>query len=311
MKAFLRQNLGLKAFSLVLAYFTWAMLAQLPTVNLQGKVPVVPKVGDGYAAVLVEPREISVQVTADEIVVRRLSWEGVYVDLDLRAMREGTYTVPVQPSDIRGLPSNNVELRVLDGQVKVVLERLKKVKKPVRVQLTGKPAEGFALGRTHVAPEEVEVIGPRSAVTRLKAVLTQFVDLTGRRTSFQTDLRLLLPGADMHLRPESVRADVEIVEIPVEQELTLPVQAESPLWRCEPDEVTVTLLAPPSALGAIRSALTPLVASAKKPRAGMKVKVTPDLERLPPDLRERVELKRVEPPAVRLQPVRSKQKQGR
>ncbi|RMG47882.1 MAG: hypothetical protein D6718_02790 [Acidobacteria bacterium] len=308
MKSFLHRNIGLKIFSLFLAYVTWAMLAQLPKVPMRVKVPVVPLVDDGAVAVSIEPRDVEIEVRADDIIIRRLSTEGLYVEPDLRAMREGEFTVQVQPSDVRNLPSGNVEVQVLDSTITVKIERLKKVRKPVEVQRAGEPAEGFAVGRVAVEPAEVDVIGPRSAVTALSSVRTAYVDLTGRRASFETTVELLSPGPKMETQPDKVRVAVEILEQAAEHAITLPVQASSPLWRCDPPEVEVVLKAPPSRVGEIRSALTPVVvpvaADGAAARRG-RVQVQIDLGRLAGDLQGKVEIVEIRPPSVTIAPARA------
>ncbi|UCF68385.1 MAG: hypothetical protein JSV80_03550, partial [Acidobacteriota bacterium] len=178
MRGFLRRNLGLKLFSLGLAYLTWALVVGRPPVVRQVELPLVFDTNENLIAVLFEPKTIKATLTGDEVAFQRISLDELYSNIDVRNLPEGQHVLTIQASDVRGLPPT-IQIDLLDSEVTLTLEEKRARAARVEVQTTGAPAEGFAVAHVRTEPQMVEITGPRSALDRLEVIKTEILDLTG------------------------------------------------------------------------------------------------------------------------------------
>ncbi len=107
---------------------------------------------------------------------------------------EGVYRVPVRVEK-RGtaLDVDPLEIRVEPSEISVTLEQRDRRSVEVIPSIAGFPPPGYQLGQYQLSPSTVELQGPRSRMEGITSVLTEDVDLAGRRSDFAVRVRLVRP----------------------------------------------------------------------------------------------------------------------
>ncbi|KAF1085068.1 YbbR-like protein [Sporotomaculum syntrophicum] len=82
---------------------------------------------------------------------------------------------------------------------------------PVRVELTGAPAEGYLVGEVAVLPATVQVTGPKQVIEALTEVNAQAVDISGVTKDVSREVGLVPPNGVISLQPKQVHIAVEII----------------------------------------------------------------------------------------------------
>ena len=175
MDRWLKNNNVVKVISLVLALMLWMVVNnnQTPGNALGGgNQQVSTKISQVPLEVLYDENKYfvtvpsTVQLEIKGTLTSFFSFTSKRAYVDLRKLKKGTYSVPVQ---VEGYPSG-VEVVVEPKNVQVIIEELKKVEKPVRVEVIGKVKEGFVMGTPVVKPTTVMVSVPESKLQDLEAV---------------------------------------------------------------------------------------------------------------------------------------------
>jgi len=91
------------------------------------------------------------------------------------ALRAGTYVEQVEPMEVT-----------------IFLEE--KVRKELAVEpdLRGSPARGYTLSRYSIDPETVEIVGPRSRIEAVSAIVTEEIDISGKSNDFAVEKSITL-----------------------------------------------------------------------------------------------------------------------
>jgi len=155
--------------------------APLTLVNMPRDLVITSSVPDTVAVQLSGP----LTVTADP----RLPIE---VLLDLADARPGVQTYPINEGDIQSNPAVTV-VSIDPAAITLELERLETITLPVRPDVEGTPAPGFAVGEVRVAPAQLAIQGPGSVLTALEDVETTPVSVDGASDSVEATVQPRLP----------------------------------------------------------------------------------------------------------------------
>jgi YbbR domain-containing protein len=210
-KDWLLHNLGLKLFSLGLAFALWFVVAGEQRIEYTLSVPVnLGGLPDTMALVNDPDRVVSVRLRGPKSLVTALGPEGVNLRLDVSQLREGEHQVSVR-AEVSALPRGVEVLDVSPSRVRLVLERLAEREVPVVARVEGTPAAGHYVRRVQVQPSRVRVTGPRSEVRRLSQLYTSPVSVEGRSRDFVTRTPLEPPDRSVTVGElESVQVSVQI-----------------------------------------------------------------------------------------------------
>lgn len=107
---------------------------------------------------------------------------------------------------------------------------------PVRVELTGSPAEGYLAGEVVVQPAAVRVTGPRQIIDALTEVSAHAVDISGATEDVIREVGLVLPNGVTSLQSKQVEIAVDIVPQVTEPQQPDPV--EEPVEEENPEDIT-------------------------------------------------------------------------
>jgi YbbR domain-containing protein len=213
--SWLFDNLGLKALSLLLAIFLWMVVLSEQKVDLTLNIPLefrnIPR---NLYLVSDVPGTLRVRLRGPKSLMQSLSPGEVSLDESARGLVEGENILSITPDAVsvpRGIEVVGVEPR----RVRVVLDGSAEREVEVFARLEGAPASGFAVRGVVVTPERVWVVGPRSAVSRLRRLPTTAIRLDDQKASFTALAMLEPPGRQVRLLHEtSITVSVEIVPKP-------------------------------------------------------------------------------------------------
>jgi YbbR domain-containing protein len=217
----LRENTGLAAVSVVLAFGLWIFVtdAENPTRTrvLPVDLPVEPVNVDPGVVVNNDLAAVRVRISVEENVFEELSSGDFQATVDLEGLTVGEYDLPVDvaPGTTRG--GLRVE-DVLPEEIAVVLVAKETKEAPVVINVTGEPAAGFEMGSPQPEQTEVKVSGPADKV----ALVTQAVgtvDVAGRTESVDQAVHLQ-PRDDNGNLVEKITLDPLIVGVGIDIDQT-------------------------------------------------------------------------------------------
>lgn len=211
MKERLFRNLGLKFFSLCLAFALWVVVAgeqkDERTLNVPLKLARFPK----NMALINDPGNfVTVRLRGPKSLVAGLSRDEVDLHLDLSQLREGENLVALRPEEVE-VPRGVEVLQASPRWVRLVLESVAEREVRVAARVEGTPAAGHYFKRAYARPDRVRVIGARSEVGRVARVYTSAISIEGRSRDFAVKTSLEPVGKSVKVEgADSVQVSVEI-----------------------------------------------------------------------------------------------------
>ena len=162
------------------------------------------------------PRFLSLRVRGPLSRLRSLDPAQTGVVIDLRGSAEGERDFPVETRNV-ALPAGVEVVAVSPPQVPLRLERLARLRVPVKARITGTPAAGMAVSGIVVEPAAVVVWGPRLQLQRLPALSTDAVSVEGADAPVDTIVAVRTPQPLMRVvEPLTVRVFVQVTPARVE-----------------------------------------------------------------------------------------------
>jgi len=222
----LRDNPGLAAVSVVLAFGLWIVVteAENPTRTrvFEQDLPVEPINVDPSVVVSRltrigqdSPATVRVRVSVEEDVFPTLTKGDFDAVVDLEGLTVGDYQRPVEVRTRTTRGGLRVE-EVLPPEVAVVLVPRESKRVPVVITVSGDPAPGYTMDSPQPEETEVTVSGPGDKVALVTQAAAE-VDVEGRSERFSQALRLR-PRDDLGNLVDKVSVDPPIVSV------TIPIQ---------------------------------------------------------------------------------------
>ena len=189
----LRDNKGLAALSIVLAFGLWIFVTQAESPSRTRVVPVdivVEPVHVADTVAVVQPlTTVRVRVTVADNVFDSLSATDFRAIVDLDNYAVGDYDVTVQPQALTGRGGLRVEA-VLPEKVHIKLAALVTKAVPVVVDVKGDPVSGYTMGSPALVDSTVLVSGPKEQVDQVTEA-TATIDVSGLTENVDQSVRLV------------------------------------------------------------------------------------------------------------------------
>ena len=180
MKRFVRNNLGWKALSVLLALVLWIGIAREPEMATSISLPLllrnVPDDLDISSEVL-ERVHVEVRGPSRQLVPENLSQAAVV--LDLAGVQPGERTFTIYAWNIRQLPIGVTFYRSVPSQVSLRFERLITRDVPIEPAYSKGPPDGYGVVKYSFTPSTLRVRGPENRVQRLLHITSDPIDLSG------------------------------------------------------------------------------------------------------------------------------------
>ncbi len=207
------ENKGLKLLSLLLAILLFAVSQQPATdlrmvgvpIGYRGLSPGVKISGD-------VDQTVSVRLSGPRNIVRSVIPNQLMVIADLSNKEPGERIVQLKV-DESSLPDNVKVLQIEPISIRIKLEPTATKRVKVETRFLGQVAEGWEIYRVKLDPGEVEIEGPQSLVHKVDRVVTETVNLDGRKADFQTFVEVEAPQDSLQVKtPGPINLSVNIRE---------------------------------------------------------------------------------------------------
>lgn len=203
MKEKIFKNLSLKILSVVFAVVLWTIIVNIydPTTsytfsNVSVQLINTESLTDkNYSYEIVDGGKISVYVSGPKSVVTNIKASDIVATADLSKISAFADYVDIHVSVVRnGQTLNNVEAAPKTSAVRLSIENRDTKTINVNTEVTGKPADGYALVKQTLNPTSIKVTGPYSIIDTIDHAGITF-DVTGATDEVHGD-------ADIHLYDE-------------------------------------------------------------------------------------------------------------
>lgn len=203
MKEKIFKNLSLKILSAVFAVVLWTIIVNIydPTTsytfsNVSVQLINTESLTDkNYSYEIVDGGKISVYVSGPKSVVTNIKASDIVATADLSKISAFADYVDIHVSVVRnGQTLNNVEAVPKTSAVRLSIENRDTKTVNVNTEVTGKPADGYALVKQTLNPTSIKVTGPSSIIDTIDHAGITF-DVTGATDEVHGD-------ADIHLYDE-------------------------------------------------------------------------------------------------------------
>lgn len=159
-------------------------------------VPLELELADSVVAVETSQARVRIVLRGEEEVIFGVLEDDVHAYADLtQHTNEGVFRTPVRIRKTgSALDAEVLEIRAEPLEVTVRLEEKLYRSLEVVPNLVGFPPPGYQFNDYRVSPTSVEAVGPRSELEQLETVVTEEIDLAGRREDFSERVRLVQPS---------------------------------------------------------------------------------------------------------------------
>lgn len=213
----LRENRGLAAVSIVLAFGTWIIVTDAENPTRERVLPAdiavqavnVPP--DVALAEQLQPVRVRVKVAED--VFDSLTDADFEATVDLEGLTVGQYELPVTVRPLTSRGGLRIE-NVLPERIEVRLAQLTGKLVPAVINVEGEPPNGYSLGVPEVADEEVFITGPQEKVDEVTQVVGT-IEIAGRTDTIEQAVRLTPRDSRGNL-VQGVNLEPAITEVKIE-----------------------------------------------------------------------------------------------
>lgn len=211
----LTANLGLKLLAFVIAVFLWWVAHGSTSVERGYDLPIVLR---GLPEDLVITDQsgdaVNVRVLGSRAALRNLRIEGTEYTVDVSDSKPGVSDFEIDTSHLE-LPRGARIVSRSPSRVAVTLEKRGSKSVPVRPDVEGTPAPGFAIEKVEVDPPKVRVSGARSEVLRLGEAVTETIDVTGITDTAEREVRVSAGGGHVWVQePGLVKVKIRVAPRP-------------------------------------------------------------------------------------------------
>lgn len=214
-------NFGLKLLALILSCGLWFVVNSI-TDPIREKsfnnIPVeiinedlVTSEGKVYE-VLDGTNVVNVTIIGKSSVTDPITREDIKAIAD---MSELTFmnTVGIQVSSLRS--NSALEFRTNNDTMKLSIEEMNRMEKPINASTSGEPAEGYVVGSISVSPNVVRLSGPESLISQVDHV-DAVANIDGYSSDINTSVDLKLYDADnKEVRSSSIKTNISTVNVAV------------------------------------------------------------------------------------------------
>jgi hypothetical protein len=177
----LTNNFVWKLASLGLAVLLWFAVAGEPELVAIQSIPVLYRDLPRNLLLLSDaPDQVRAELRGPSGRLTRATLSDAFAQVDLAGVvAPGDQTFTLSASDF-SLPQGVRFVRAVPSQVRLRFDRMLSKAVPVELQLKGRLPAGYVVAAESIQPQTLNVAGPESAVSAIRAAQTDPVDLTAR-----------------------------------------------------------------------------------------------------------------------------------
>ncbi len=244
----MKSDLKLKLISLVLAIMVWFHAVTEKVYISHVSIPIIYKnIPKNMVLIHNPPTACDLVIKGKGKMLLLFNLRKPHVTVDLSDKTAGVNIIKIALPHYR-----DIEVLAYSPQkIKIYLDRKGKKKVKVKPAITGTPHEELALSSVEVDPDIVLLEGPSTMISKIKAVSTEEIDISGEDKSFARVVRVVVPGDTeglMKTEPSMVKITVTFEPKELDS-VKVPVKVKSVKWRVfkvKPREVTLIYRVPSS-----------------------------------------------------------------
>jgi YbbR domain-containing protein len=204
------ENWLLKLISLAFAVVLWFFVMGESRMEVNHIVPLeYENLPEGLMIANEVPTSVAIRISGPRALQVNLSPGDISLGVDLESLSAGVTSFKRLEENLN-IPSGLKITRISPSYVDVKLENVRDRDVPVRVVLTGEPAQGFLVKSTKVEPRKVAVSGAESELKGVSEVVTEGIDLTNVQESFSQTVAISYVGNYTDLK-EIKTVDVQVL----------------------------------------------------------------------------------------------------
>jgi hypothetical protein len=199
--AALLENIWWKLLALATALVIWALVASEPDLSTFSTVRLEYKNLPGDLEISSEPvTTVVLELHGPSGALRGVS-ESIRpsVVLDMSNARSGDRTYTIGDGNVK-LARGVKLVRSIPQEVRFQFDQRRVRTVPVEVRFTGEGQNGYEIERSEVEPSEVQIVGPRSRVSRIHSAVTDLVDVSNVVGNSEFHVNLLVDDAFVRLQ---------------------------------------------------------------------------------------------------------------
>lgn len=240
----------LKLVALLITLGLWLGVTGLSTpATKRLSVQLVPSLANNVEITNNPVSEVDIVVSGDERKLKPLTGKDLIAFLDLTAFQSGDRVVSLSPDNVSvDLPQGIRLDEIQPSRIAVKIEAVQELELPVKVEIQGKPADGFEIYTQTVLPQKVKVRGPAGYLKTLDAISTDPISVDGKKDDLiARQVPIGVSNAKSIIYDTVVDVTIRIGEKRREQTYVLPASQQT-----GEKKAAVTLYGPKTALSKIR-----------------------------------------------------------
>lgn len=207
------KDITAKAVALIMAMVLWIYVTneQNPPVETSLNVPLEVHNLDETNVAVDLPDTVRVKVRGSRGIIAGLQAKDMKAFVDVKGLAEGRQSVKVHAQ----VPASLELLEISPDQLIIRIDTAASRTMPVELRINGLAAEGIAVSKAAVTPQQITVRGPRSLLDSIdKAVAT--LDIGGKTADFTAPIVPKLLGRDgkpiegLTLAPDKVNVSASL-----------------------------------------------------------------------------------------------------
>jgi YbbR domain-containing protein len=243
-----RQNVGLRIISLLLAIGLWVFVNagqhssvepfNVP-INYHGLPP-------GFVITNDHPDFVKIQVSGPQTLLSLVDPSRLLLRLDLGGVGVGQASFKIG-LDSFNVPRGTAVTSISPSQIVLDVDKIIVRHLPVQVVIVGKPADGYHIGSIEPEPAKVRVRAPSKEFVNLETLDAEAVDVTGLTTETVRLAAVTPPRGMMRVDPTQVMVKIRIApDIATRDFRGVPVVVRDSYYqsKVEPPRINVTLRGP-------------------------------------------------------------------
>ncbi|MCP5059529.1 MAG: hypothetical protein GY937_22730 [bacterium] len=214
------KNLGFKLMALIAAFLLWGLSHSTSSIERGFDLPVaLVGVPDKLVVTEQSTDTVNVRVRGSRAALRRLSVGDMVYGVDLSGAQRGVTAHTVETQELE-LPRGLQVVSRSPGGIEFTLTQRGRKAVPLRPDVAGDPAPGFAIEGVQVEPARIWITGARSEVLRLAEVMTETIDVNGLDAPLERSVKPALVGRHVWVEKEQdVTVRVQVAPIAEEPEV--------------------------------------------------------------------------------------------
>lgn len=194
---------GALLLALVIAVILWALAHGASSVERAYDVPVeLESMSDELVVTDQTPKHINVRIMGSQAALRNVENAKLRYPIDVSGSKPGDADFEVDVSNVV-LPRGARIVSRSPSRIFIHFEPRGRKAVGIRVDTSGTLPEGYVLERVEVLPSHVWLTGARGQVLRLREVVTEPVDLSGRNANEEIEVSLLLGAGTVRMEKEA------------------------------------------------------------------------------------------------------------